>query len=374
MLSCSSNQVLLTLVRFKNLWTLVHSGLVSILKMKKFIYKASLSTILVLIVLVSVNYFGDAAKLFSSNYEKVIATILLNGKNVTNISNYDERRLQKELIENLKKTPDIVILGSSRTMLINNEYFIDQFLLNNSVSGASIEDLISIYQIYKSKGMIPGKVIIGIDPWLFNENNNQSRWKTLENEYNEFFEKDLIFNDNLYKYKQLLSPSYFQSSIKQLGKNSEPQATLHRYNKGNTKLTDGSLTYNKLYREASNSKINIQAQNYIQGNIYSIENFKQLSPKLLKDFELLIKDLKINNIQIIFFLAPYHPTVYDEIKSDYPMVLKTEEFIRSFARKKNIEILGSFNPTKIGVDENYFYDGMHSKEKGIKIILNSNTN
>ena len=27
MLSCSSNQVLLTLVRFKNLWTLVHSGL-----------------------------------------------------------------------------------------------------------------------------------------------------------------------------------------------------------------------------------------------------------------------------------------------------------------------------------------------------------
>ena len=30
MLSCSSNQVLLTLVRFKNLWTLVHSGLVSL--------------------------------------------------------------------------------------------------------------------------------------------------------------------------------------------------------------------------------------------------------------------------------------------------------------------------------------------------------
>jgi len=30
MLSCSSNQVLLTLVRFKNLWTLVHSGLVDV--------------------------------------------------------------------------------------------------------------------------------------------------------------------------------------------------------------------------------------------------------------------------------------------------------------------------------------------------------
>lgn len=342
--------------------------------MKKFIYKASLCTIVVLIVLVSVNYLGDAAKLFGSDYEKGIAAILLNGENVTNISNYDERKLQKELIENLKKSPDIVILGSSRTMLINNEYFLDQFLLNNSVSGASIEDLISIYQIYKSKGIIPGKVIIGIDPWLFNENNNQSRWKTLENEYNKFLEKDSFFKDNLYKYKQLISPSYFQSSIKQLGKKSDPQTTLIKYNRSNTKLTDGSLTYSKSYRESTISDINVGVQRYIQGNIYSIGNFKELSPSIISKFELLIKDLKINNIQIIFFLAPYHPIVYDQIKRDYPKVLKTEEFIRSFARKKNIEILGSFSPNKIGVDENYFYDGMHSKEKGIKLILNSNTN
>lgn len=342
--------------------------------MKNFIYKASLSTIVILTVLVSVNYFGDGANLFGSDYEKVIATILLNGKNVTNISNYDERRLQKELIENLKKTPDIVILGSSRTMLINNNYFKDQILLNNSVSGASIEDLISIYQIYKSKGIIPRKMIIGIDPWLFNKNNNQQRWKSLENEYNEFHKKDLTLAPHLFKYKQLFSPSYFQSSIKQLGKNNEPQATLLRNNKGNTKLTDGSLTYSKQYREASINKINVQAQKYIQGNIYSIENFNELSPNIMHEFELLIEDLKINNIQINFFLAPYYPLVYDEIENGYPMVLKTEKFMRSFARKNSIEILGSFNPNKLGLDETFFYDGMHSKEKGIKIILNSNKN
>lgn len=55
------------------------------------------------------------------------------------------------------------------------------------------------------------------------------------------------------------------------------------------------------------------------------------------------------------------------------MVLKTEEFIRNFWEKQNIEILGCFNPTKIGMDENYFYDGMHFKAVEIKIILKSNT-
>lgn len=342
--------------------------------MRKFIYKTSVSAILILIILVSINYFGDAAKLFGLDYEKKLATMLLSGENVANITNYNERKLQKELIENIQKTPDIVILGSSRTMLINNGYFADKILLNNSVSGASLEDLIAIYQIYKSNNIIPEKVIIGIDPWLFNEYNNQTRWKALENEYNKFFKKDSISIINFYKYRQLLSPSYFQSSLMELNKNNDPQPTLEKYNRSNTKLIDGSITYNKSYRESSQNDINAGAIKYIQGNVYSLENFKKLSPNIISEFELLIQDIKSNNIQIIIFLAPYHPIVYDKIESDYPMVLKTEEFIIKFAEKEDIEILGSFNPTKIGVDENYFYDGMHSKEEGIKIILDLKLN
>jgi len=144
----------------------------------------------------------------------------------------------------------------------------------------------------------------------------------------------LIFKDNLYKYKQLLSPPYFQSSLKEIGKNSDPQATLVKYNRSNTKLTDGSITYSKSYRESSLNDINVKVQKYIQGNVYSIENFKKLSPTIISEFELLIRDFKINNIQIIFFLAPYHPIAYYEIKSDYPMVSKTEEVLRKNARKK----------------------------------------
>lgn len=337
--------------------------------MKKFIYKTFILSILVLIVLGSVNYFGDAAKLFGNEYEKMISSILLEGKNVTNISNYDERRLQKELIENLNTVPDIVILGSSRTMLINNEYFEEYSLLNNSVSGASLEDLISIYQIYKSKGIIPGKVLIGIDPWLFNDNNNLLRWKSLESEYNKFLKKDLIFAHNLYKYREVFSPSYFQNSIKQLTKPRTPEASLAKYNWSNTKLTDGSLTYSKSYRESTISDINVRVQNYTQGNVYGLESFKALSPNIIREFKLLVKDLIANNSQIIFFLAPYHPNVYPVIKVKYPLVEKTEIFINNFAKKNDIKIFGSFNPSRARVREDDFYDGMHLKEKGVELIL-----
>ena len=65
----------------------------------------------------------DAAKIFHTGYERNIANIIYSSKNATNISNYDERILQKELINKIKSKPDILILGSSRTMLINSSYF-----------------------------------------------------------------------------------------------------------------------------------------------------------------------------------------------------------------------------------------------------------
>jgi hypothetical protein len=337
--------------------------------MIKFIYKISISALIISLILISVNFFGDAAKLFDSDYEKRMANIIFAGDNVTNISNYDERKFQKELISKLEYTPDILILGSSRTMLINNKYFPDQLIFNSSVSGASIEDFISIYHLYKIEGVLPKKIIIGIDPWLFNINNNQVRWKSLLNEYNQFHNKDLVASPSYFKYKQLLSPSYFQSSIKNIGKNTEPYGTSVDYNVTNTKLTDGSLTYSKTFREATSSEIEVKVSGYIQGNIYSIENFNELSPKIIGDFKKLIKDIK-GNSQIEFFLAPYHPTVYEVVKNDYPMVLKTENFINDFAKQNSIQVLGSFNPNIISINEDYFYDGMHLKEKGIMRILN----
>lgn len=301
--------------------------------------------------------------------------IIIKGQNVTNAINYDERLFQKEIISSFRCNPDVVVIGSSKTMLISSEQFPNSKFFNNSVSGASIEDIVSIYQVYKHNNKLPKKIIIGIDPWTFNEENGQTRWKSLEPYYNQFknTKNKSVRKMWYFKYKELLSLSYFQSSIKNLPKvirgDSEPKATNRKNNKLSTKLVDGSKVYGEADREASMSEINRKIASYLKIKMYSIENFGSISTKAWDDFEKLIYDMKSNNVVIEIFLSPYAPIVYDRIKNDYPMVLKTEEMIKKFSIKNNIKLYGSFNPTLLGMDETFFYDGTHSKESGIKKIL-----
>lgn len=346
--------------------------------MTRFIKKILSVSLPVFFLLITVNYFGDAAKIFGSEYEKEMAEISMNGSYVTNISNYDERVFQEELINRMKKAPELLVLGSSRTMLINTTYFSNQSFFNNSVSGASIEDIIALFQIYKERNILPEKIIIGIEPWLFNENNGQTRWKSLEYFYNKYKKKtesNLVTN-SIYKYSELLSLSYFQASIKAMPKlflgTSRPIATQKKYNETNTKLTDGSLIYRSDYRNATQNAINSKIDNYIAGNIYSIEKFETISDDIWTEFENFIRKLKKENITVEFFLCPYAPRVYDKISKEYLNVVKTENLIINFAKENNIKVYGSFDPYNLGFDETYFYDGMHCNEKGIKELLNVN--
>lgn len=343
--------------------------------MKKLIKKTIILTFPIILVVVIINYIGDAARLFDQDFEKKMVEIIINGQNVTNAINYNERLFQKEIISDYRINPDIVVIGSSKTMLISSEQFPNSKFFNNSVSGASIEDIVSIYQIYKDYNKLPKKIIIGIDPWTFNEKNEQTRWKSLEAFYYRFKNSKRDSEPTMlhFKYKELISFSYFQSSIKNLPKvirgDSKPKATNRKNNKLSTKLIDGSKVYGEADREASISEINRKIASYLKIKMYSIENFESISTKAWDDFEKLIYDMKRNNVVIEIFLSPYAPIVYDRIKNDYPMVLKTEEMIKNFSMKNDIKLYGSFDPTLLGMDETFFYDGTHCKESGIKKIL-----
>ena len=58
--------------------------------MKIFLKKILIISLTILTLLVAVNYFGDAAKIFDTEYEKKMVEIILSGDYVTNITNYDE--------------------------------------------------------------------------------------------------------------------------------------------------------------------------------------------------------------------------------------------------------------------------------------------
>lgn len=346
--------------------------------MKKIIFETVKFIFPVFILLILVNYFGDAARLFHHDYEIKMADILLSGKNVTNVDNYDERLFQKEIVLNKGVNPDVVVIGSSRAMFINSSFFSNSKFFNNSVSGASMQDIIAIYQLYKQNNKLPKKIIVGVDPWIFKDDKNITigRWQSIKEYYNSFHGLKTDKSPSLYKYKELYSISYFQSSFKLIPKlflsGYNPTPSEKKYNYLNTKLIDGSLTYGEVIRNASESEIETKMKRYVSGDVYQIEEMKEISKNKYYEFEQLINDLKMNNVEVEFFLAPYPPLVYDVLEEKYKVVLNVEKKINDFAVLHNIKLYGSFNPYSLGLDKTFFYDGMHCKELGIIKIFQSN--
>jgi len=339
--------------------------------MKKFILKISTFSIPILLAIVLVNYIGDSAHLYNTDYEVKMAKIVKQGDYVTNIDNYDERIFQKEIIENQENTPETIILGSSKAMFIDGALIGDSSVFNHAVSSASLEDYIAIYQLYKENNSLPQKVVIDVEPHLFNKNNKLERWKSIQDFYYNF-KKETNSNNDIGKYEELISLSYFQSSLPKLFKvitgGAEPESTQSKFNSTNTKLTDGTLVYGKSIREGGKIRRDKKVSLLLAGKMSSIEEFNSIDKGLWKEFESLISDMRKNNITVEFFLCPHHPDVYNRVKEDYEMVIETEDLIVKYARDQNIKLYGSFSPYAFELDETFFYDGLHCNKDGLEKI------
>lgn len=342
--------------------------------MKKFLLKLTLIATPLLLLLVAVNYFGDKGSLFQSNYEKEMVKIIAEGYHVTNAGNYSERVFQQELISSEHAHPDLVILGSSRTVIIHSAFFPGQNMQNNSVGGAVLQDIIGYYQLYKDLNKLPDKVLIGIDPWLFNENDPDQLWRYLSDYYHEFRGKEKNPFYQWAKYRQLLSLSYFQQSFSRFvkvieGKKIPPKPTNDRFNSWPTRLTDGALVYHKGLLNTTPEEVEQKIKRFMEGGIYGLDFFHSLSEMKLNEFKQLIADMQVHQLDIEFILIPYPPVVFDHVQKNDPMVLETERFIHEFALLNHIRVFGTFNPFKLNMDNSHFIDGMHCNESGIRKVF-----
>lgn len=348
------------------------------------------------LLLVSVNYFVDPAQIFNRNhYEQGVAEILLKGSNVANVSNRDERFLQKHYIAGLQKKKDIIVLGSSRSLQIRSASFPGKSFFNHGVSGASLEDDMAIFEMYLEKNIEPKVIILELDPWLLNKNSGQERWKSIGDYYerfasrigidNKFSNPFFIWRDSgffrIKKYLQIFSLSYFQSSVLYL---QTQQAMADKDKKGKyyatdltelnvtVVLSDGSYSYEKKYRELSVSEALIAAKDdTTRETVYSLGQFYELDGRLKLKFEKFLHYLLGRDIKVIFFLPPYHPYVYDYLANSpkYNIILEAEKYFRNKALENNITIISSYNPKDCGFGEADFYDGMHLKRGAVARLL-----
>lgn len=351
--------------------------------MKQFLINLAKFLPIVMIV-AAINVIVDPANIYVMGYEEEMADLLLAGKNVAAMTNYDERILQEKIIQREKICPKTIILGSSRVMIISDESVNMENYRNHGMSGAGIWDYIGILGIYESNGKMPEQIIMGLDPWILNENNGDARYQSLAAYIDEFMkamegteiqQKKIKNLPSLEKSLQLFSFPYFQNSIKNLLKNPKKALKLdgnkefYGTEKRNVEeaiyYTDGSMESNRVYRERSIETVNADAMGYVTGKVYQLENYDSLSGTNCGMMERTIEYLQNKEVQVTFYLPPYHPIVYEYLKNNerYEMILSAETYFRNLAIEKEIDVYGSYDPQILGCTEEDFLDGMHMKRE-----------
>jgi len=330
-----------------------------------------------------VNYYVDPANLFGDRtYEAGVAALLAQGKGVANVTDYDERLVQKFFAERLTARRDVLVLGSSRAMNLVPEYFGSTSFFNASVSGASLEDLSAILQIYRERGLLPRRLVLGVDPWMFNRNSGQTRWKSLEAEYARAVSRgrgddSAVFDGvGASRAAQLISYAYFRASLQAPDRRDRNFfATDAAELDVNIRRADGTITYR---RELAHRGID-EARAWVlkqasQTPVYSLGQFRELDAEDRRQFASLLERLRREGVEVSLFLAPYHPAMYEVLSradGPYAMVAQAERYVRDVARARNLPLFGSYDPAATGCSAAEFYDEMHPKPSCLDRIVKS---
>lgn len=339
-----------------------------------------------LLIVIATNVVVDPANIYKGGYEEKAAALLLSGKNVAGMSDHDERILQEEIITKGSTCPDTLVLGSSRVMTLAGDVAGDGGTCwNHGMSGAGIYDYLAILGMYQSCGKCPKKVILGLDPWVLNENNGETRHMSAVRYINIYEEvlgvpKTMEEKKGLISEKkvQFLSISYFQSSVRSFLKN--PKKSLHwgvdfyatekTVVDENIRYTDGSIEYQAEEREKSTAQAEDAARGYVTGEIYQIEGYDSLNKTYCILLEKMVDHLQKKGVDVCIYLPPYHPYVYRYLSENttYKNVFAAEDHFLDLAREKKMAVYGSYDPGKIGCTGEDFLDGMHLRRSSMEKV------
>ena len=333
-----------------------------------FRFSAIGSAVLLSIGLVSARAFDT-----NSNHddEMVLARTLTLHRAIRVPSTIDERIFIRDRIQAEDLKPNVIVVGSSRVMQIGEDILHDK-VLNLAVSGASVEDLVAIADLATRK-FRPSVLLVGADPWLFNSESGQNHWKALQREYH-----DAVLS---------IQPGEGLTENRAPGSSSSGVETglvssvanriylaVNRIRYGTDDDTpgleskmrrDGSRIYSTIYSSRSQRQIEMGLDGTMN---FSMGSYR-FSPDLYHVFEAFLVHYRHLKIRVVLVLPPYLPQLFQRFASEDRVFLDTETQFRALAERAGVEIIGSYDPGKMGCHSNDFYDGMHPKGTCMERVL-----
>jgi hypothetical protein len=333
--------------------------------------------------MMAINYVVDPASVFHDGPEAAMAAMLLAGRPVAGVIDYDERLVQKYVIDGLRARLDVVVVGSSRAMAIRAGDFSGTTFYNFSVSAAVMDDLIALSGELAAKDRLPKRVILGIDPWLFSRAARHDGWKAMRAAHDELLgtqpgmprpasDRLAVIAGLPPRYSELVSPAYLQASLRSAkaeGGRTRPRAPAPDES-GGVISPDGSHIYPLTNRSRGLEQIRQAAVRYTTEQDAYLEGFTELDGELADRLRALLRFLRSRGVAVDLLLVPFHPRTYDLLaRSPTRIDLAAEPFTRRLADQAGVPVIGSFDPRRSGCDETEFLDGVHPRESCIRRVL-----
>lgn len=359
--------------------------------MKRFIPNNLLPIILLIpffLFFIAINVFIDPSGLLRKKQEKQIAQWSNDGYGVINAINVDYRKIVKERIALLETKPDIIVMGSSRAMIIDSSFFPDRHLLNCSLPSANLEDIIANYQVLYEANKLPEKLILCPDLHYFNAY-TKSNFHLFQEYENALQRMEIVQNITLTdlivkwidpRYFQILSPGYFQESIRffpawVVGKIPRPQPIEHFETEEKVIRPDGSIIYESSRRQRTQEEIELKAERYAFKHPEGLVNYRYIDPTRKLIFEKFLTMIKEDGVEIEIILIPIHPRSYEILTQNkiYKIIIDVEKYMRDVFNSLDIPVYGSYDANQCNCVSTDFYDAVHAKPEAIKRVLSTST-
>lgn len=331
------------------------------------------------IIIVSINLYEDEdGRIWrNTDEERWMADEMHAGNNIAGRQSFRIRVLVTEMIKRADASPEILVLGSSRSMLVGEELLGQGNVVNNSVSSSRLIHYFSVLGQYMGRGLKPLRVLIGVDPWIF-KNEKIIIWPMEAGAINlashlNINKAQLGFDDDFNWTSYFSGNKAYNIIFKSINNTScNDLIAIHNENTPCAmRRFDGSLKYPYEMITRSKDDVTADVKQTARGRMHSYDGFNKLDPIRLDQLRQLLVYLKSEKIHVDIFLAPYHPLVetYQSGKRDWILTQEAEKSVRKIAKDLSISVMGSYSASIAGCDDSEFYDDIHPRESCLSRIL-----
>lgn len=283
-----------------------------------------------------------------------------------------ERDEKARLISEAEERPEILVLGSSRSMKLRPaliQQVSGRVAFNASVYSARAEDWYAMLRFTLEQGVTPKYVLLGVDLEAFhNRVPPDSRLLRSEILSPYLSERESVAE----RVKALLFDSVSLQNLRHSWKSltqrfREPVPARTAFE------ADGYLRYLLWEDQIRRGSFVPDYDGSVEEYLNRYAGFTELSPERKLYFEKLLVLAKENGVQIIAFQTPLHQRTMDSLKRHRQydrLEAELQAFMESLAgQHRNLRFLDLSDVTVFGGDPADFYDGAHMGEQNADLLV-----